>query len=407
MNNLIYASAKLGVGIHPQNNSSRNNVTTPRKSKSVGYSSWIASQVPGLLVGIGLAHLGPSSGAVDHAPTSTSSIGVVSGFGSMLGQRSKVLMDYIANNSSSTSNLNETSPSPGKSVLKFGKARDYRSFTRVDIEKWRAQFRPEVEDRFNSMEKARQKWKEKESVKERKKEMEIKEPVPNTPAIAPLTLSNLAIRNHISEKTELTRLTSGGTVTVNSANMKSAESESMVMEEEDEDEDFAMSTILAANIDMFKPKLDIHSAKNTDESRDYTLDNDAEPEIWPDREDLNAMNAHRYSEEDKEEVIDYQRQAVEAIVRPLRQHSMKALDALNKGINVVDIDQFVSPLGDMIAGKASEYVHKTDVPVREEDFMIYTYQDDKPARVNNANDQPHTSANGNVNNRQHRRLNGK
>lgn len=226
--NVIYASAQragAGVQLGPEHTIFRPQASVrdlgshkTRKARYSTYTGWIAAQVPAMLTGIGLGHLGPKTvdendAAVDGdspspSPSGSDAVSTVELLSRNIFEvRNKVLGEYCSLAGVTSPELSvcttpvTSSPAPMtsriKKTMRLSKVRDYRSFSRLDLEKWRAQFRPEVEERFRTMEAAREQWREKD--KEAKKD---RDPVP-TSSVAKLNAGNLDARRNRDESPEI------------------------------------------------------------------------------------------------------------------------------------------------------------------------------------------------------------
>ena len=311
VSNIIYASSKNGLCMHNSKQSSF--ATTAKKSTS----SWIASQVPSVLVGIGLAHTGPKSNeppiasSIPSPPTPNNDnisdrspvINMAKSVLNIFGARAAAMTDM--SHSSDSSDDIESSQLPFMKSLR--RPRDYRSFSRLDLEKWRAQFRPEVEERFESMERARIEWKEQderdkrdraiaeeEALKLKKKHKPIKK------KYSPLILGNLSARDNILRDTSSKSNKSGSG-----------------LDDENDDGDDSCDNFPAikkfSSDDMWDEPREFKSPlRSSPKSKDeYRLSEEIEAEIYPDDSHVNldtSMNAY-YSSEDEEN--DYEQEEVD------------------------------------------------------------------------------------------------
>jgi len=334
--NVLYASAqKSGTMMHlaperpvfrPQTSVKELGSPKTRKATYSTYAGWIAAQVPSVLTGIGLGHLGPkvtsddndeSSGASDDA-TPESAVAALSR--NIFEIRDQVLEDYCSvagveeQERSITTTPVTSSPLPlssrVKKSMRLSKVRDYRSFSRLDLEKWRAQFRPEVEERFRTMETAREQWREKD--KETKKD---RESIPAS-SVAKLNAGNLDARRNLDDSPEV-------------RNNINSDPECDGDEDDDDDESGAQIDLCfyherpsahlpssstkprSASSSSIKPPPHKGPVLPEQSPAGYSLNDESEGEIWPDGENghVSSMmspsvwtgeNHHTYSSEEEE-----------------------------------------------------------------------------------------------------------
>ena len=153
-------------------------------------------QVPLVLSGLGLAHIGPrASPSATHNPNAPSSpfggnntasasptvapaapefpVSSAPRHGTVGPQMERIgeinassLRLSRSSHSSSTSKLHVVVPPAAP--RSFGS--DFRSFKRADIESWRAEFRPELEEKFRRMNEARKEWRLQEAIEAKARE---------------------------------------------------------------------------------------------------------------------------------------------------------------------------------------------------------------------------------------------
>lgn len=213
----------------------------------------------------------------------------------ILGTRTNAMAD-MNQSSGSSSGSEHALPS----MKRLGRPRDYRSFSRLDLEKWRAQFRPQVEERFENMEKARIQWKEQEEQERRERVLREEEEAAKKKKAksvkkkySPLILGNLSARDNIL------RDTSG-------KSSKSGE-----CEDNGEGDSFPTLKKFSSD-DMWDEPTEFKSPLKTPPrtKEEYRLSEEGEAEIFPDDADyLNTTTNQYYSSEEEEN--DYEQEEVD------------------------------------------------------------------------------------------------